>query len=146
MGGRVKGNFGGAQVFSPLAYQNPNSPIWRENLGDFISTQSIKFLSLFLLRWTWKSQVPLAFDYASTNLIIFSYFLVNIVHHFFFSHFFLISFSSSCFWPTFLSFSSFYIPISSIHCLFTSLFQVSFFFLFLFHPFWIQLLPFKIVT
>ena len=144
MGGRVKGNFGGAQVFSSLAYQNPISPIWRENLGDFISTQSIKFLSLFLLRWTWKSQVPLAFDYASTNLIIFSYFLVNIVHHFFFSHFFfLISFSSSCFWPTFfwptfLSFSSFYIPISSIHCLFTSLFQVSFFFfLFLFHQFWI---------
>ena len=88
MGGRVKGNFGGAQVFSPLAYQNPISPIWRENLGDFISTQSIKFLSLFLLRWTWKSQVPLAFDYASTNLIIFSYFLVNIVHHFFFSQFF----------------------------------------------------------
>ena len=88
MGGRVKGNFGGAQVFSPLAYQNPISPIWRENLGDFISTQSIKFLSLFLLHWTWKSQVPLAFDYASTNLIIFSYFLVNIVHHFFFSQFF----------------------------------------------------------
>ena len=35
----------GLGVFSPLTYQNHISPIWRENLEDFISTQSITFLS-----------------------------------------------------------------------------------------------------
>ena len=44
-GGR---KFWWARVFSFLAHQNPISPIWIENLGDFASTQSIIFLSLFL--------------------------------------------------------------------------------------------------
>ena len=46
MGG--EGNFGGAQEFSPLAHQNLISSIWRENKGDFTSTQSIMSLPLFL--------------------------------------------------------------------------------------------------
>ena len=31
-----------------LTHQNPISLIWKENLGGFISTQSITFLPLFL--------------------------------------------------------------------------------------------------
>ena len=48
LGGGMERNFGEAKMFSPLAHQNPISPIWRENLRGFISTKLITFLPLFL--------------------------------------------------------------------------------------------------
>ena len=91
MGGGVDGNFGRVQVFSSRAHQDPISPIWRENLGTLFQLIQLHFCPSFCniehgnLRWL------LAFDSASTNLIIFSCFLVHVVlvHHIFLFMFFI---------------------------------------------------------
>ena len=78
------------RCFFPWPLKSYLSSLGRK-LGDFISTQSIIFCHSFCnvkhgsLRWL------LAFDSASTNLIIFSCFLVHVVlvHHFFLFMFFI---------------------------------------------------------
>ena len=78
------------RCFFPWPLKSYLSSLGRK-LGDFISTQSIIFCHSFCnvkhgsLRWL------LAFDSASTNLIIFSCFLVHVVlvYHFFLFMFFI---------------------------------------------------------
>ena len=130
------------RCFFPWPLKSYLSNLGRK-FGDFISTQSIIFCHSFCnvkhgnLRWL------LAFDSASTNLIIFSCFLVHVVlvYHFFlfmffifylllftvrsFSYFASLSSSSSSIFFFFLVYSSHFLS-SSIFCFYQFLLLVFF--------------------
>ena len=133
------------RCFFPWPLKSYLSSLGRK-LGDFISTQSIIFCHSFCnvkhgsLRWL------LAFDSASTNLIIFSCFLVHVVlvYHFFlfmFFIFYLLLFTVRSF-SYFASLSSssyfFFFFLWSTHltfCLLLSFVFINFFFSFYFFYF-----------